>query len=131
MIFKTTKILGLIPITRLRTEPEKISFLSKCPAASMASFIRAAARGADRCTADKLNGDLAVWENGNLIAIRSGMPEYCTTYVHHEYVDRTGYLAPRYVGSPDCKGYWVEAAHYDQAVVAYNAKRESCMCLCW
>lgn|GEM_PF-2222195 len=132
--FKNFLGVSWLPIVA-RTESGKIDFLLKCPmnsvTSAMTSFIRAVARGAGKCDAENLNRDLAVWENGYLIAIRNGMPEYCTTYIGHEYVDKSGYVWPRYVGEYGCKGFWAEGADYERAVAAYNAKRAACGCLCW
>jgi hypothetical protein len=132
--FKNFLGIKWLPIVS-RTESGKIDFLLKCPmgmlTSTMTSFIKAAARGAGKCDAENLNKDLAVWENGNLVAIRNWLPEYCTTYINHEYVDRAEYLAPRYIGEYGCKGFWADGANYEQAVSAYNTKRASCGCFCW
>jgi hypothetical protein len=53
------------------------------------------------------------------VLINNQMPGYCVAYTGHQYTD-LGDLAPRYVGTPERGGYWVDARDYNAAVARYN-----------
>jgi hypothetical protein len=104
------------------------NFLKLCPASNqtpeMASLVNAMANGAGRCDAQSLNSVLISW-NGSYDSgysyISNQMPGYCAAYTGHAYTDFSGTL-PRYVGTPERGGYWVEARDYDRALAEYNAR---------
>ena len=52
--------------------------------------------------------------------ISNQLPDYCGAYTGHAYTDfaSSGTL-PRYVGTPERGGYWVEARDYDRALDLY------------
>jgi hypothetical protein len=79
----------------------------KCP-----SLVSAISRGAGRCDAQSLNQTLVMWTGGDdgETYISNQMPDYCAAYTGHAYTDfaSSGTL-PRYVGTPERGGYWVEA----------------------
>ena len=105
----------------------RANFLSLCPAsdqtAEMRSLVSAMANGAGRCDASSLNVTQRVWNNwdadGGRVFINNQMPDYCVAYTGHQYTD-LGDLAPRYVGTPERGGYWVDARDYGAAVARYN-----------
>ena len=105
----------------------RANFLSLCSAsdqtAEMGSLVSAMANGAGRCDASSLNVTLRVWNNwdadGGRVFINNQMPDYCAAYTGHQYTN-PGDLAPRYVGTPERGGYWVDAREYGAAVARYN-----------
>jgi len=106
------------------------NFLKLCPSSSqtpeMSALVSAISRGADRCDAASLNLNLqmwAGWEDGYTY-IGNQMPDYCSAYMNHEYTSFNA-AQPRYVGTPEQGGYWVEAADYDQALAEYNMRYQS------
>ena len=105
----------------------RANFLSLCPVSDqtpeMRSLVNAMANGAGRCDASSLNVTLRVWNNwdadGGRVFINNQMPDYCAAYTGHQYTN-LGDLSPRYVGTPERGGYWVDARDYDAAVARYN-----------
>jgi hypothetical protein len=105
----------------------RANFLSLCPAsdqtAEMRSLVSAMANGAGRCDASSLNVTLRVWNNwdadGGRVFINNQMPDYCAAYTGHQYTN-LGDLSPRYVGTPERGGYWVDARDHGAAVARYN-----------
>lgn len=107
----------------------RLDFLKLCPASSqtpeMQSLVSAMANGAGRCDAASLNASYSLWGSSNFDSlnrrqISDRMPSYCAAYNQNAYTD-TASLAPRYVGTPETGGYWVEADQYDQALAEFNA----------
>lgn len=106
-------------------------FLQLCPASNqtpeMQSLVAAISRGAGQCDAQALNGILRQqhgrYETGITITIGNRMPDYCAAYTGHAYTDfaSSGTL-PRYVGTPERGGYWVESRNYDRALAEYNER---------
>lgn len=104
-------------------------FLDQCPVANqspeMQSLVSAISRGAGRCDAASLNATLRLWTGGDdgTIYISNQMPDYCAAYTGHIYTDfNTGGFIPKYVGTPEEDGYWVEAKDYEKALAEYQAK---------
>ena len=105
----------------------RASFLSLCPVSDqtpeMRALVDAMANGAGRCDAASLNVTLRVWNHwdadGGRVLINNQMPGYCVAYTGHQYTD-LGDLAPRYVGTPERGGYWVDARDHNAAVARYN-----------
>jgi len=105
----------------------RANFLSLCPVSDqtpeMRSLVNAMANGAGRCDAASLNVTLLVWNSwdadGGRVLINNQMPGYCAAYTGHQYTD-LGDLTPRYVGTPERGGYWVDARDQDAAVARYN-----------
>jgi hypothetical protein len=100
----------------------RIDFLNMCPVqgAGMSSLKSAIVRGAGNCDAAGLNVGLYVGDSdGNAGRVLDSMPQYCSTYFGHEY---TRIDPPRYVGTPERGGYWVEGKDYDAAMRAYTAR---------
>lgn len=101
-------------------------FLKLCPSSNqtkeMASLADALARGAGRCDAGSLNAGLGAWrgtsDDGYPI-ISNKRPGYCNAYVSHEYTSFDDDL-PRYVGTPEERGYWVESKDYDRELAKYE-----------
>ncbi|EDP8962562.1 conjugal transfer protein TrbM, partial [Salmonella enterica subsp. enterica] len=82
----------------------------------------AISRGAGRCDASSLNSVLREWRSwDDQFYIGNRLPDYCAAYTGHAYTDFNT-SAPRYVGTPEEGGYWVEAADYDRALKEYEAK---------
>lgn len=109
----------------------RLNFLQQCPTASqtpeMASLAHAISRGAGRCDATSLNYALGTWHtdrfNREWIRTADKMPSYCGAYVQHAYTDLIE-TTPKYVGTPDERGYWVEAKNYDQELIKYEKALE-------
>jgi hypothetical protein len=102
------------------------NFLKLCPASNqtpeMEALVNAMAGGAGRCDADSLNMVLTIWqaENGS-IGISNQMPSYCAVYTGHSYTNFSG-AVPRYIGTPEGGGYWVEAGAYEAAQIEYRVR---------
>ena len=113
------------------TIKKRANFLKLCPASSqspeMASLVNSMANGAGRCDSQSLNSSLIMyrgWDSGETY-ISNRMPDYCAAYTGHAYTDfNSSGTMPRYVGTPEEGGYWVEAKDYDRALAEYNARLE-------
>ena len=105
----------------------RTSFLNLCPVSDqtpeMRALVNAMANGAGRCDAASLNVTLRVWTHwdvdGGKVLINNQMPGYCAAYTGHQY-SSLGDLSPKYVGTPERGGYWVDAQDHDAAVARYN-----------
>nr|WP_246765572.1 TrbM/KikA/MpfK family conjugal transfer protein [Aminobacter sp. SR38] len=107
----------------------RLNFLQLCPVASqtpeMQSLVSAISRGAGRCDAQSLNSTLVMWTGGyddGRTYISNQLPDYCGAYTGHAYTDFASSGTPRYVGTPERGGYWVEARDYDRALAEYNER---------
>lgn len=113
------------------TLKKRRNFLNLCPVSNqtpeMSSLISAQVNGAGRCDAQALNSTLIMyrgWDTGETY-ISNRMPDYCAAYTGHAYTDfNSRGTIPRYVGTPEEGGYWVEARNYDRALAEYNARLE-------
>lgn len=113
------------------TLKKRRNFLNLCPVSNqtpeMSSLISAQVNGAGRCDAQALNSTLISyrgWDSGETY-ISNRMPDYCAAYTGHAYTDfNSSGTMPRYVGTPEEGGYWVEAKDYDRALAEYNARLE-------
>lgn len=112
----------------------RLNFLELCPVASqspeMRSLVSAISHGAGRCDAPSLNSTLRTWTSDNdgsiKIVIDNRMPDYCAAYTGHAYTDfNTSGFLPKYVGTPERGGYWVETKDYDRALAEYKARVEA------
>lgn len=104
----------------------RLNFLQLCPVANqtseMQTLVSAISRGAGRCDATSLNSVLRSWRSWDeTYYISNKMPDYCGAYTSHAYTDFSATM-PRYVGTPQEGGYWVEAADYDRALKEYEAR---------
>lgn len=104
----------------------RLNFLNLCPAANqtpeMQGFAAALAGGAGNCDAQSLNASLRYSDhNGEFLYISDQMPAHCVAYMGHSYTTLAGSV-PRYVGTKEKGGYWVEAQNYDQALSEYKAR---------
>lgn len=101
------------------------AFLGLCPLevdAAMPSLVQAIANGAGRCDAAALNVSNALHDSDrDTSIIDNRMPPVCTAYFHHAYVDLQA-TAPRYVGTPERQGFWIEAAQLEAAQRDYDAR---------
>lgn len=107
------------------TVKARLNFLNLCPSSnqtpqmqSIVSAIANAASGGNRCDAASLNQTLRVWNgvgDGGYESISNQCPDYCANQV-----DKI--MLPKYVGTPESGGYWVEASEYEQAVAEYQAR---------
>ena len=90
----------------------------------MAALVSAISQAAGRCDAASLNRTLAIgsgWDEGHFV-ISDRLPADCSAYGSHAYTDFASTPMPRYVGTPERGGYWVEARDYDRALAEYNAR---------
>lgn len=105
----------------------RVNFLNLCPAGNqtpqMQSLVSAIANGAGRCDAASLNTTMQVWGGGDsgYTYISNQLPDYCSAYLGNQYSNMGG-VTPKYVGTPERRGYWVAASDYDAALAAYNAR---------
>ena len=105
----------------------RVNFLKLCPVANqtpqMQALVNAQANGAGRCDAQSLNATMTMWRgyDDGATYINNQMPDYCAAYTGHAYTDFNG-MVPRYVGTPERSGYWVEARDYDRALAEYNER---------
>lgn len=110
------------------------NFLNMCPASqqddNMKSLVNALLSGAGSCDARTINFyNRDHWgrfshDDERKTTISNQMPRHCATYFNHTYTDFKT-TAPRYVGTPETGGYWVEAAQYEAATKAHKAKLEA------
>lgn len=107
----------------------RLNFLNLCPVSSqtpeMRSLVSAISRGAGRCDAASLNSTLRSWSgwDDGYMYISNRMPDYCSVYTSHAYTDfNSSGTLPRYVGTPERGGHWVEAREYDRALAEYNER---------
>lgn len=106
------------------------NFLEMCPASNqtqdMQNLVSAISRGAGRCDAASLNQTSVVRRGSaddGTSYISDRLPDYCVTYTGHAYTDfNSGGQLPKYVGTPERGGYWVEAAEYERARAEYDAR---------
>lgn len=102
------------------------NFLDLCPVSNqtpeMSALVSAMSRGAGRCDAQALNQTLVFWRGfeESSAYISNQEPDYCAAFTNHGYTDLS--IKPRYVGTPERGGYWVEAADYDRALTEYNER---------
>lgn len=104
----------------------RLNFLNLCPAANqtpeMQGFTAALASGAGYCDAQSLNASLRYSSHdGEFLYIGDQMPAHCLAFMGHAYTNMARSM-PRYVGTKEKGGYWVEAANYDQALAEYKAR---------
>lgn len=103
----------------------RINFLNLCPVSNqsyeMSSLVSAMVNGAGRCDAQSLNSTLLTrsWNEDGYIYISNQFPSYCTAYTGHQYTS-LGDTVPKYVGTPERGGHWVEGKDYAGAVAYYN-----------
>ena len=102
------------------------NFLNLCPtgnAPGMAPLKQALVNGAGRCDAASLNASRWHWSLGGEGGgrVMNSMPDYCSVMGSNAYVAEG--ILPRYVGTPEQGGYWVEAKDYDTALQAYTEKQ--------
>lgn len=111
------------------TLKKRRNFLNQCPVSNqtpeMSSLISSQVNGAGRCDARSLNSSLVMyrgWDSGETY-ISNQMPNYCAAYTGHAYTDfDSSGTTPKYVGTPNEGGYWVEARDYERAMAQYNAR---------
>ena len=105
----------------------RTNFLNLCPAANqtpqMQALVNAQANGSGRCDAQSLNATMVMWRgyDDGATYISNQMPDYCASYTSNAYTDFRGTM-PRYVGTQERGGYWVEARDYDRALAEYNER---------
>lgn len=61
-------------------------------------------------------------DSGNntvVVYISNAMPAFCVAYTGHQY---TYDLAPKYVGTSEREGYWVDSKDYAAALETYDAR---------
>lgn len=102
----------------------RLDFLNLCPAASydsnMRSLVDSIANGAGRCDTASLNSHLRYWGGDDAPTyISNAMPSYCTRYHSNSYTDL---VLPKYVGTPERGGFWVDADKYEKALAEYNKR---------
>jgi len=121
----------------------RLDFLNLCPVSNqtpeMRSLVSAISRGAGRCDVDWFNQQLRIQLERRVcsgsgdsygcvtetyFAISNKAPSYCAAYTGHAYTDFATTTLPKYVGTPEEGGYWVEARDYDRALAEYNARLE-------
>lgn len=69
-----------------------------------------------------MNAGLGRWQGSTddgYPIISNKRPGYCNAYSSHEYTAFDDDL-PRYVGTPEERGYWVEAKDYDRELAKYE-----------
>jgi len=123
------KYFAITARTMVTTINKRSNFLKLCPASSqtpqMSSLVTAIANGAGRCDAASLNTELAVthreYEDGpTWTTISDALPSYCSAYDGNGYVNLGDY-APKYLGTPETGGYWVNAGDYAADLVIWNS----------
>lgn len=119
-----SRYFGIVKSTLTKTITARLNFLKLCPVSSqtphMQSLVIALSQGAGRCDASSLNTIMVRPSNVGKRIINNSLPPYCAAYLHHAYTDTSN--LPRYVGTPERGGYWVEAPDYDRALANYNER---------
>lgn len=96
------------------TIKKRKNFLELCPTATehretMGTLADAITNGAGRCDSAALNATLLVWKNWDgdtsQSYISDQLPGYCSAYLYNENTD---IKIPKYVGTPDNGGRWVD-----------------------
>jgi hypothetical protein len=106
----------------LKTLTARLNFLQLCPAGDP-GFVSALSGGAGFCDAAALNtNSLYASGDGGPIGIDPAMPANCTAYYTHPWLAAANPV-PRYVGTPETGGKWVEAADYAAAQAAWEAEQ--------
>ena len=107
----------------------RVNFLNMCPMSSqppeMQSLVSAISQGAGRCDATSLNSVLRSWSglDDSYTYISNSLPDYCAVFMGNSYSGLNhNYIFPRYVGTQERGGYWVEARDYEQALADYNER---------
>jgi TrbM len=101
----------------------RANFLNLCPtgnAPGMAALKQALVNGAGRCDAPSLNASNWAGDEQGGGMVMNNIPEYCSVLAGNAYV--AAGAMPRYVGTPERGGYWVESKDYDAAFKAYTEK---------
>jgi hypothetical protein len=111
------------------TRKARKNFLKLCPdgddSGGQGSLVDAIVDSQGRCEAKDLNRNVITlrWEQEEEIrGIDDRMPKYCTDYHNHTYTVETE--LPRYIGTPENDGYWVEAVDYDAELQKYEERQE-------
>jgi len=102
------------------------NFLEMCPSSDdteeMTTLKETLVYAGDSCNTASLNTNLRTYYNEfDNTYISNELPSECSNYINHEYTD-LGDLVPRYVGTPERGGHWVDTVDYDQALEAYNIR---------
>ena len=102
----------------------RANFLNLCPtgnAPGMAPLKQALVNGAGRCDAPSLNSSNWAGDGEGGGVVMNNMPDYCSAMASNAYVASS--VLPRYVGTPERGGYWVEAKDYEAALQSYTDKQ--------
>lgn len=110
---------------------ERRNFLDLCPASNqtpqMSSLVNDIVNGAGMCDAAALNQRLTTYDNcdscNNESTTSNVMPTACSNYINNPLTN-FGDKTPKYVGTPDRGGYWVDAGDYDKALAQYKKQQE-------
>lgn len=102
---------------------DRKNFLKGCPAVASDSGLQALvndiANGAGQCDATSLNAVMMTGNETGSTRISNQLPVQCVSYFSNGYTDFKDVI-PKYVGTPERKGFWVEAAQYDMALAQYK-----------
>jgi len=102
----------------------RANFLNLCPsgnAPGMAPLKQVLVNGAGRCDAPSLNASNWIGDGEGGGTVMNSMPDFCSAMASNAYVAQKA--LPRYVGTPERGGYWVEAMDYDAAFESYTDKQ--------
>jgi hypothetical protein len=102
---------------------DRKNFLKGCPAvasdAGLQALVNDIANGAGQCDATSLNAGMMIGNETGSTRISNQLPVQCVSYFSNGYTDFKDVI-PKYVGTPERKGFWVEAAQYDVALAQYK-----------
>lgn len=102
---------------------DRKDFLKRCPAvasdAGLQALVNDIANGAGQCDATSLNAVMMIGNETGSTRISNQLPVPCVSYFSNGYTDFKDVI-PKYVGTPERKGFWVEAAQYDVALAQYK-----------
>lgn len=119
-----SRYFNIVKRTVSATLTARVNFLNLCPVVSsdavMSNFVGTLARGAGRCDAASLNATMQSW-TGDFRYVSNTLPEYCSAYSNHAYTNVANTM-PRYVGTPERGGYWVDPDKYEQAYAEWLAR---------
>jgi len=111
---------SIVKRTMSKTLSARRNFLNLCPSASendyMKNLVSTLVNGSGRCDVASLNAS----GGGEGGYISNQMPSYCVAYYADAGLDLGG--TPRYVGTPERGGHWVNAADYERELAAYNER---------
>jgi hypothetical protein len=115
------RYINIVATRPWKTIELRTNFLKMCPSTDP-KMIGTIVASAGNCDAQGLNATLrqSGFQEDAQPTISNSMPQVCQDFMRLQGLSDSD--KPKYVGTPENGGYWVEAAAYDQALKQYQAK---------